>query len=431
MLNFDNLTGMDMINMKKTVVELFAGVGGFRVGFNDVKLDKKGNTIENSTFEFVWANQWEPSTKSQDAFLCYEARFGKSDRHVNEDISTINKKQIPDHSILVGGFPCQDYSVARSLSKEKGIEGKKGVLWWQINEILEVKRPPFVLLENVDRLLKSPSKQRGRDFGIMLRCFNDLGYVVEWRVINAAEYGFAQKRRRVFIFAYHKSTNYYKHLHSKKTKQTNLDIIKETGLFAKTFPIIGSDVDKIIEDNINKVKYSDLVDVSNNFSLSFDNSGIMIDGIISTCRSKPIVKQFIPLRDILEKQVDSKYFILDERKFKELKGSKKILRKNDLGFEYYYSEGSMSYPDNLDQPARTMLTSESSVNRSTHVVSDLKTGLNRLITPIEAERINHFPDNWTHTGMSEKRRYFMMGNALVTAIPGVIGKYLSIIIENE
>lgn len=185
--------------MKKTVVELFAGVGGFRVGFNSVKLNKNGKTIEKPNFEFVWANQWEPSTKSQDAFDCYQKRFGQSENHSNEDISKVDKKLVPDHSVLVGGFPCQDYSVARTLSNEKGIQGKKGVLWWQIYEILEVKRPPFVLLENVDRLLKSPSKQRGRDFGVMLRCLDDLGYAVEWRVINAADYGFAQRRRRVFI----------------------------------------------------------------------------------------------------------------------------------------------------------------------------------------------------------------------------------------
>ena len=66
--------------------------------------------------------------------------------------SKIDKKNIPDHTLLVGGFPCQDYSVARGLSGEKGIQGKKGVLWWEIYNILKVKKPPFVLLENVDRI---------------------------------------------------------------------------------------------------------------------------------------------------------------------------------------------------------------------------------------------------------------------------------------
>ena len=193
--------------MERTVIELFAGVGGFRVGLNNIKeIDSDGKAVENGKFKFVWANQWEPSTKTQHAFDCYHKRFGGNDS--NEDISTVKKSDIPDHSLLCGGFPCQDYSVAHSLSKEKGIEGKKGILWWQIRDILQDKNPAFALLENVDRLLKSPAKQRGRDFGIMLRCMADLGYIVEWRVINAAEYGFPQRRRRIFIFACRDDTKY-------------------------------------------------------------------------------------------------------------------------------------------------------------------------------------------------------------------------------
>ncbi len=412
--------------MKKTVVELFAGVGGFRVGFNSVRLNSKGKTIEKPNFEFVWANQWEPSTKIQDAFDCYQKRFGVSPSHSNEDISKVNKEQIPDHSVLVGGFPCQDYSVARSLSKEKGIEGKKGVLWWQINEILEIKRPPFVLLENVDRLLKSPSKQRGRDFGVMLRCFDDLGYAVEWRVINAAEYGFSQKRRRVFIFAYHDSTRYYQSL-----KDSNLeDVVLEKGIFAETFEIEKS-IERVHKTDINQKTYSDLVKVSNQFKFTFENSGVLFDGNLYTGKTEPIKKRPVPLRKILEKSVDEKYYINNDDKFRYLKGSKKIDRVSLEGHKYVYSEGSMAYPDNLDLPGRTMLTSESSLNRSTHVVEDLETGRLRILTPIEAERLNNFPDDWTNTGMNERKRYFMMGNALVTGIPNIISKKIAQIIELE
>ena len=218
--------------MDKTVVELFAGVGGFRCGFNEVEFDGK-NVTEHNNWNFVWANQWEPSTKTQAAFDCYTERFGESENHVCEDIGKIDKTTIPNHTLLVGGFPCQDYSVARSLSNEKGIEGKKGVLWWEIAEVLETKQPPFVLLENVDRLLRSPASQRGRDFGIMLRTFLDNGYSVEWRVINAADYGFPQKRRRVFIFAYHNSTKYYEEM----DKIDSNSLIYKKGIFARNFPI--------------------------------------------------------------------------------------------------------------------------------------------------------------------------------------------------
>lgn len=201
--------------MEKTVCELFAGVGGFRIGLEES--DPNWNT--------VWANQWEPGRKSQYAYDCYVSHFGKNKNYINEDIASIDKEDIPDHNLLVGGFPCQDYSVARTGAK--GMEGKKGVLWWQIRDVLETKSPKFVLLENVDRLLKSPASQRGRDFGVILACFNDLGYTVEWRVINAADYGFGQRRRRTFIFACKNDTKYYESIKNEKLE----DVIHKNRIF--------------------------------------------------------------------------------------------------------------------------------------------------------------------------------------------------------
>ena len=414
--------------MDKTVIEPFAGVGGFRVGLNEITLDKFGNTIEKSNFKFVWANQWEPSTKTQDAFNCYVKHFGNVPSHSNTDISLVDKESIPNHTLLVGGFPCQDYSVARSLSQEKGIEGKKGVLWWQINDILKTKRPPFILLENVDRLLKSPSKQRGRDFGIMLRCLNDLGYGVEWRVINAAEYGFPQKRRRIYIFGFHKSTNYYK----KIVKNSIEKIINETGIFAKAFPI--ESFEKINTSDISKESYHSLIEITNQYKFNFSNSGIMFKNKVYTTKVLPIIKEAITLGEILQTDnIPNEYFINEaqEAKFKYLKGSKKIPRVSKSGVEYNYSEGAMCFPDYLDMPGRTMLTSEGTINRSTHVVKDIQTQKLRILTPIEAERLNQFPDNWTDSGMTTKKRYFMMGNALVCGIIKELGYQISSIIDNE
>ena len=185
--------------MEKTVVELFAGVGGFRVG-----LDRANSDF----FKTIWSNQYEPATKVQHASQIYVARFGAKN-HVNEDIAKVDVKDIPNHDMLVGGFPCQDYSVARTLSQSAGIEGKKGVLWWEIVRILREKgkdKPMVLFLENVDRLLISPAKQRGRDFAMILQSLNELGYCVEWRVINAADYGMPQRRRRTYILAYRKGS---------------------------------------------------------------------------------------------------------------------------------------------------------------------------------------------------------------------------------
>ena len=411
--------------MKKTCVELFAGVGGFRCGLNKVSFEN--NVVkERGNWKFLWANQWEPSTKTQDAFNCYGTRFG-FENVSNIDIFKVDKTTIPNHTLLVGGFPCQDYSVASTLANSKGIEGKKGVLWWAIDEILTIKQPPFVLLENVDRLLLSPAKQRGRDFGMILRSFFEKGYDVQWRVINAGEYGLPQKRRRTYIFAYHESTNYYKQIE----KIDNKNIIFENGIFTKQFPIKNS-YEAITESNIKD--YKNLIEVSNLFKCEFYNSGVMKDGYIYTVKTKSDYNLIFPLRNIREEnEVDKKYFLTESQieKFAFLKGSKRIPRVKPNGDPYYYSEGSMPFPDNLDVPARTMLTSEGGISRTTHVIEDFKTKKPRLLTPIECERINGFPDNWTNTGMTEKRRNFMMGNALVVGVIEKIGVEIENIIKKE
>lgn len=413
--------------MEKTVVELFAGVGGFRCGLNHVEL-KNDKVIENGNWKFVWANQWEPATKTQEAFECYTKRFGDKDAS-NVDIFKVNKKEIPNHTLLVGGFPCQDYSVAKTLSSSKGIEGKKGVLWWAIADVLKTKKPPFVLLENVDRLLLSPASQRGRDFGIILRSLLDNGYAVQWRIINAGEYGLPQKRRRVYIFAYHKSTNYFKYLEKINMK----DIIFEKGIFSKKFPIKDIEIEYNMA-NISKSTYKDLVDISDNFKTQFYNSGVMCNGKIYTVKVESDCNEIYPLKKIRENtKIDDKYFLTNDKikKFEYLKGNKKIPRIKPNGEQYFYTEGSMPFPDNLEAPARTMLTSESGISRTTHVIEDKQTKKMRLLTPKECERINQFPDNWTNTGMTDKKRYFMMGNALVVGIIKKLGTEIESIIEKE
>lgn len=415
--------------MKKTVVELFAGVGGFRVGLNDIEeFDETGKAIEKNDWQFVWANQWEPSTKAQPAFECYCTRFGYKN-HSNENIQRVDKSTIPDHTLLVGGFPCQDYSVARSLSGEQGIVGKKGVLFWDIADVLREKNPPFVLLENVDRLLKSPSKQRGRDFGIMLRTFHDYGYNVEWRVINAADYGASQRRRRVFIFAWSNKTKYMRN--SKKI--ASFDLLQSKGLFAQRFFIEPFKKENIISTDISSKSFFDTVEMTKDFKFQFENTGSMIEGVVNTTKTVPIYEKPITLGEILQQNVSEKYYLDQDKlaKFMYLKGSKKLERIRPNGEPYNYSEGAIAFPDYLNLPSRTMLTSEGTTNRSTHIIEDIDTKNVRLITPVEAERLQHFPDNWTNTGMTEKQRYFMMGNALVTKVINELEPSLSAIIENE
>lgn len=404
--------------MEKTICELFAGVGGFRLGFDRLE----------SGWKTTWFSQWEPGAKTQWAHDCYVQHYGdccdlNGEFHTGEDISLMEKKAIPDHSLLVGGFPCQDYSVAHTLSSSKGIEGKKGVLWWQIYETLIAKKTPFCILENVDRLLKSPAKQRGRDFAIILACLAELGYSAEWRVVNAAQYGAAQRRRRVFIYAYRNDTAYGERM----AKVPAEDIIKKDGLMAKAFPVI--DMAKLKETTIAK----DVVEVSDHFVFPFENAGYMHENNIYTAKIVEMEENPVMLGNILQKDVDEKYYISTDRmpKWVYLKGAKKIPRKSSDGHEYMFSEGPIAFPDPWDRPGRTMLTSESTLNRSTHVVTDPGTGRLRLLTPVEAERLQGFDDEWTNSGMPERMRFFCMGNALVVPMITRMGKVLDVIIAEE
>lgn len=461
--------------MKKTVCELFAGVGGFRCGLNHI------NTLEDlkkeEAWDTVWFSQWEPAEKNtQYAHDCYVYNFGtRLDKNgvdtTNVNIEEVDKSAIPDFNLLVGGFPCQDYSVASSLATSKGLEGKKGVLWWSIRDILEEKKPPFVLLENVDRLIKSPAKQRGRDFGIILACFRDEGYTVEWRVINAAEYGYQQRRRRIFIFAYKNDTKYeqsimdnvkYDNSNDVDTRRESMSkVILSEGFFAKTFSI------KAVDSK--KVKITELPlgigELSEQFSFTFENTGIMKAGVIYTVKTTPDYhgKQ-IMLGDIMDEgDVDEKYFIPEEKLYythpdvthsdetlarlsKEqrqtwqyVKGAKKLPRKAANGHEYIFSEGPIAMIDSYDKPARTMLTSEGGFSRTTHIVKDKKTGKIRLLTAEETERIQGFPTGHTKyckvgediVEMPVKKRRFMMGNALVVDLIKQMEGELNYIIENE
>jgi DNA (cytosine-5)-methyltransferase 1 len=404
--------------MRKTMCELFAGVGGFRLGLERL----------NSGWETTWFSQWEPGRKIQHAHDCYVQHFGDiedldGNYTTGIDISEVDKSKIPNHNLLVGGFPCQDYSVAQSLSTSHGIEGKKGVLWWQIRDTIIAKNPAFCLFENVDRLLKSPASQRGRDFGIILACLNELGYSVEWRVINAAIYGAAQRRRRTFIFAYRNDTNFAR----EQKNFTELEILNEQGFFTQGFPV--EPVEKTTHGTIS----SDIVEVSNSFKFGFENAGYMSEGHIYTAKITEVEEQPITLGEILQRDVDEKYYITTEKmeKWTYLKGAKKIPRISKSGHEYVFSEGPVAFPDPWDRPGRTMLTSESTLNRSSHVVSDPGTGRLRLITPVEAERLQGFDDEWTNSGMTERFRYFCMGNALVVPMVTRMGQVLDRIIAEE
>lgn len=402
------------------VAELFAGVGGFRLGLDGYHDANHPNLYMPSAGDFatVWANQWEPpgTLTKQFAWRCYERRFG-AHSCVNVDISEVldayesGNEPIPDVDMVVGGFPCQDYSVARTLSQADGIEGRKGVLWWQIYRFLKLKEPRYCLFENVDRLLKSPADQRGRDFAIMLSCLMGLGYAVEWRVVNSAEYGFPQRRKRVYIYA---------------ERDARWDVAGRLsdGVMARALPI----------EPPTDVSGFDLCDdpyeitrLWPGYATSpFLEAGCCRDGHVATCR---IVAAYGGERRVLGDvvvdagDVPDEYWVPDEQlpRWEYLKGAKREERVARNGHRYWYSEGSMAYPDLLTNPSRTILTGEGGrgASRFKHII--VQDGRHRRLVPDELDRLQGFPAGWTNTGMTDGQRAFCMGNALVVGVVHRIG----------
>lgn len=404
------------------VAELFAGVGGFRLGLEGYRnpLQPQFDMPAAGPFKTIWANQWEPpgTESKQFAARCYVARFGDGEL-VNDDINKVldeyaaGEREIPDVDMVVGGFPCQDYSVARPLSQSSGIEGKKGVLWWDIYRFLELKKPRYAIFENVDRLLKSPARQRGRDFAIILSCLASLGYRVEWRVVNSAEYGAPQRRKRVYIYCEFGGND-------------DLLLRLEDGVMAKAFPAV---IDRPDLFDIPKEPYVASEEFGMGDKVSkFKAAGAMIDGHVLTCGfTEEYHGPRRVLADVLvdDSRVPGEFFIDPEStaRWEYLKGSKREERiDKKTGFTYTYSEGSMSFPDPTDKPSRTLLTGEGGTgpSRFKHVIRCADGRLRRLV-PDELDMLQGFPAGWTDTGMTDGQRAFCMGNALVTSVPHRIG----------
>ncbi len=412
-------------------IELFAGVGGFRLGlegYNGMSSTSfyKEKLKNKIPFKVIYSNQWEPGTKTQHANSVYEDKFGSSG-HYDFSISELTSDHLKQKcDLLTGGFPCQDYSVANSLRNSKGLIGQKGVLWWEIERILSMlgkKAPPYLLLENVDRLIKSPVNQRGRDFAVMLKSLSLLNYNVEWRVINAAEYGFPQRRRRLFLFGYKKNS----FIDKNQKKFSIEDIIQTKGIIGSTFNAeINNEILIPKEHNL-----SDSIEkISKTFSYSYDNAGLMRDGIVTSCKTTPDYQgKKLTLSNILYNGKIPREFIISKDElpiWTKHKSAKKIPRVSKEGHQYTFSEGNMIFPDDNNSPSRTIITSEggSTPSRFKHVVEHKK--ILRRLLPVELERLNMFPDNFTENeNVTDNKRAFFMGNALVVGVVEKLGSTLS------
>ena len=440
------------MNKKLKVVELFAGVGGFRIGLEGLNSKSSLSNYEkykNFNFDIIFSNQWEPRFKNQFASTVYTSIWGDKN-HSNEDVNELIKElpnSIPDHDVLVGGFPCQDYSVAAQLNKSKGISGEKGSLWWSIYDIIKHKKPKYLILENVGNIINSPKDDKGKDFSLILKSFDEQGYSVEWKIINAADYGMPQKRKRIFIVAYLKNSFVEKKIRNKRISK----LISSEGLISSKFNCFEKDI-KIKEGILEESLESQIKKKFNNLKKSpFLDTGFMTDSMFFTSKTKPKFNgSKIKIKDILEEDLKEKkdFFFKIKHLVKELevdfyegkkiilktnldklkfqKSSKAIFKINKEGFQYIYKEGSIKFPDSLNDSGRTIVTSSGSVavSRSLHIIED--DGKLRMLTPVEFERLNMFPKNHTKIDdISNYRRGFLMGNAVVVGIVEQLGDSLS------
>ena len=393
--------------VKMSACELFAGVGGFRLG-----LSKGGWNV-------TWSNQWEPGRRVQYASDCYVSHFGTGEplepRHLDGCAHRYPKSRSSSSGDSLARITRSRPQRPEESKAGRESFGGKFVEWWK------ARRPSYILLENVDRLLKSPTAQRGRDFGVILWCLNSLGYSVEWRELNAADYGFPQKRRRVFIFGAHLRTPVGKGMAGLEDPRT---WVESEGFFGVPFPTISSGQRIILPESPHKRLPSELQTVSDNFGFGFSEAGLSVRGSVWSYRVVPLVEKPSTLGSVLQRGVDRRFFVpkADIPKWRYLKGAKAESRKATTGFEYHYTEGPLPFPDSLNRPARTILTNEGglSPSRFKHIVEDPETNTLRVLTPVEVERLNRFPDDWTNTGIPERFRYFCMGNAELGIFPAFL-----------
>ncbi len=297
---------------KYSVASFFAGCGGSDLGliggFNYL-----GNFYKKNPLEIVYANDID-----KDAVTTYKHNFGS---HITcDDIRNISSKELPDFDILVGGFPCQTFSM---VGQRKGLEDPRGELYYEMARILTDKQPLVFIGENVKGLV---NLQKGAVFQQIIRDFESTGYNVEWKVINASNYGIPQKRERVFIIGFRK-------------------------------------------------------DIAVNFEFP-----------------KPL-NDFVPLGKVIEPIVDSKY-IFSERAVQGLKNSNKAFNKGRV--------------QNLDAPSNTINShlAKISLNGTDPVLAiDFKKEIYRRFTPLEAARIQSFPDSFEFP-VSEYQAYRQIGNAI-------------------
>ena len=373
-------------------IDLFAGIGGFRYGLQKVEIESESSSDHESgasqhgqrAFHCVWSNEWDKY-----ASQIYKKHYGECD---TRDIRTVDTKDIPDHDLLCAGFPCQSFSIA---GKRLGFEDTRGTMFFEIARIIRDKRPRYFLLENVKGLL---SHDEGKTFQTILGVLSDLGYEYQWQVLNSKNFGVPQNRERVFIVG-----------HLRETSRPEVFPIGESYSISHQTKYA---------EQAGRSRISSTIDARYG---SLRNAGETYLHYIGGIRGK----RDMWLKD--DKQ-NSRNFSQGQRVYSS-DGIASTIAGNagGLGGKTGLYAIPVLTPDRMEKrqngrrfkndgdPAFTLTSQDK------HGVYD---GLNiRRLTPVECERLQGFPDNWTE-GISDTQRYKCLGNAVTTLVITEIGRKL-------
>jgi len=346
-----------------TFIDLFSGIGGFRLGL------KKSS----ERYRCVWSCDWD-----KHANRIYRYRFGEKN-HYAGDIGQVDASSIPDHDVLCAGFPCQAFSFA---GRRKGFEDTRGTLFFDIARIAEAKKPALLLLENVKGLL---SVQKGYCFARILQTLDELGYWVEWQVLNSKYFGVPQSRERVFIIG---------HLRGKRTKQ--VFPLGEAGEKS-----IGTQ-EKVRGKRQQAIATQNLIEVGNIFSKKAADGRVYDPAGLS-----PSLRGF------------------------SFGWSKPKILERPLHLVQYGKMHSQK-PQRYDEVAHTVRQDLSRNIKKPHYPVLLPDMRIRRLTPTECERLQGFPDGWTAWGLengrrvkiSDSRRYRLLGNAVTVNVVEFLGRLI-------
>lgn len=376
-----------------TAIELFAGVGGFRLG------------LERNKIGVVYANEWDKY-----ASKIYDKNFGGGgvDRR---SIADVPADDIPDHDLICGGFPCQAFSVA---GKRRGFEETRGTLFFEIMRIARHHRTPYLFLENVKGLL---SHDEGRTFETILRTLDELGYDCQWQVLNSKDFGVPQNRERVFIIGHLRDQPrpevFPLEDHIGQVSEASRDAGGRKEAFIKTRHL--SQNGRLVSDSITLQASETPHIVTLNPGVAAGGAVIpkIIDGKPSTTRRGFVKEGYTGAIDGDANQLVANTLTSSDGGMSERHTMVAVAPRGRDG---------INTPEYRDDDVANALRA-STGGSSKPMISD-STRIRRL-TPIECERLQGFPDNWTE-GVSDNQRYKMMGNAVTVNVIEAIAARLPV-----